>query len=324
MKNLLLACVGMVLAAMAGCDQSGSSESGGGGAATKRIAVIPKGTTHVFWKSVEAGAQAKAKEAGVEVIWKGPLKENDRASQIELVQQFVSQGVDGIVLAPLDNRALLGPVRAATESGIPVVIIDSGLAGEVGKDFISFVATDNYQGGVLAAQAMIKALPAGGDIVVLRYQAGSASTQKREDGFIDTIKAAGNFNIISDNQYGGPTAGDAQQKATNMADLLQQADGIYAPNESTTFGMLLALRQFSLQTTKTFIGFDSSPPLVAALKAGEINALVVQNPHGMGYKSVAVMLDHLDGKAIDGRVDTGVVVLTKDNINDPEIKKLIQ
>lgn len=324
MKALLAAFVCAGLLAVAGCEKSSAPSDEGGKSAVRRIAVIPKGTTHVFWKAVEAGALAKAREAGVEVIWKGPLKESDRVSQIELVQQFISQGVDGIVLAPLDDRALLAPVRQAVGAGIAVAIIDSGLAGEAGKDFISFVATDNYHGGELAAGAMASALPDGGKIVVLRYQAGSDSTQKREDGFIDAIRKAGRFAIISDNQYGGATAGDAQQKAMNMADLLRQADGIYAPNESTTFGMLLALRQLGLAGQKKFVGFDSSPPLIEALGQGQIDALVVQNPYQMGYKGVEAMLSHLSGEKVDARIDTGVTVIDQKNLGDPEVKKLIQ
>src|SRR4051794_18960471 len=123
---------------------TGASASGGG--AGKRIAVIPKGTTHVFWKSVEAGARKAAGEAGVEMIWKGPLKEDDRAEQIKVVEQFVSEGVSGIVLAPLDKEALARPVSSAMGRNIPVVIFDSALTGDAGKDFVSFVATDNKKG----------------------------------------------------------------------------------------------------------------------------------------------------------------------------------
>src|SRR4051812_2463640 len=180
---------------------TGASASGAG----KRIAVIPKGTTHVFWKSVEAGARKAAAETGVEMIWKGPLKEDDRAEQIKVVEQFVSEGVTGIVLAPLDKEALARPVSSAMGRNIPVVIFDSALTGEAPKDFVSFVATDNKKGGQMAGEQLVKLLGGKGKVVLLRYGVGSASTEQREAGFLEAIKANPGISVISDNRYAGPT-----------------------------------------------------------------------------------------------------------------------
>ena len=122
------------------------------------IAVIPKCTVHVFWKAVEAGAREGAKEGGVEMIWKGSLKEDDPAQQIQIVQQFVSEGVGGIVLAPIDDTALRGPVAAAMQKGIPVVIMDSPLRGEPPKDFVCTVSTNNHRAGEMAGEHLEKLL----------------------------------------------------------------------------------------------------------------------------------------------------------------------
>src|SRR6478736_6676788 len=152
-------------------------------AAGEKIAVIPKGTTHSFWKSVEAGAQKAGAELGVEIIWKGPLKEDDRAQQIGVVQQFVASGVNAIVLAPLDDTALRTPVKSAAQHNIPVVIIDSPLKGDNGgKDFVSFVATNNRRGGELGGEELARLLGGKGKVVLLRYAEGSASTAEREAG----------------------------------------------------------------------------------------------------------------------------------------------
>jgi ABC-type sugar transport system substrate-binding protein len=122
-----------------------------------RIAVIPKGTTHEFWKSVHAGAAQAAEEAGnVEIFWKGPLHENDADGQINVVQEFITKRVDGLVLAPLDSQALIAPVNDAKQQGIPTVIFDSGLADE--SIIVSYVATDNYRGGALAAHRLAEVL----------------------------------------------------------------------------------------------------------------------------------------------------------------------
>ena len=168
--------------------KSNSSNAASKGTAPKklRIAVIPKGTTHVFWKSVHAGAENAAKELGdVEVLWKGPLLENDRDGQISVVQDFVTNKVDGICVAPLDKQALIGPVHEAVEAGIPVVIFDSGLQDE--SKIVSYVATDNRKGGALAAKQMAAALGGKGNVIVLRYNAGSESTEQREDGFLEAL-----------------------------------------------------------------------------------------------------------------------------------------
>jgi len=288
------------------------------------IAVIPKGTTHVFWKSVEAGAKKAGTELDVEIIWKGPLEENDRAQQIQVMEQFISQGVDAIALAPLDLKALVKPVKAAADKNIPVVIYDSALEGQPGTDFVSFVATNNETGGRLGGEKLAELLGGKGKVVLLRYMVGSASTVNREKGFLGALAKHPDINVIVDNRYAGPTAGEAKANALNLLDQIRQADGIFCPNESSTMGMLLALQQEGLAGKVRFVGFDASPPLVKALTAGEIDALVVQNPRKMGYTAVKTLVQHLDGEAVETVIDTGVVVVTRDNMNDPEIKPLIE
>ena len=296
----------------------------GADAPKPRIAVIPKGTTHVFWKSVEAGALAAGKELGVEIVWKGPLKENDRAQEIAIVEQFVTEGVSGIVLAPLDDTALKRPVAMALEKKIPVVIIDSALKGEPGRDFLSFVATNNRKGGTMGGTRLAELLGGKGKVSLLRYQVGSASTDEREAGFMEAIAKHPDIQVVVDNRYAGATAGEAKTAAMNMIDRLKESDGVFCPNESSTFGMLLALRQNNLAGKIKFVGFDTSPVLLDALKKGEINALVAQDPQKMGYLGVKTLVEHLRGQKVDALVDTGVTLVTPDNLAAPEIKKILQ
>ena len=204
----------MVFFFLISCDSGDIKSPDEGTDSALEIAVVPKGTTHEFWKSIHAGAQQAASETGVEILWKGPQKEDDRAQQITVVEDFISRGVDGIVLAPLDDRALMRPVRDAVAEKIPVVIIDSALQGE---DFISFVATDNYKGGVLAARRMGELLQGIADIFMIRYQAGSASTTKREAGFLDTVKQEfPDLNLLVQDQYAGSTTETAYQLAETL------------------------------------------------------------------------------------------------------------
>ncbi len=287
-----------------------------------KIAVIPKGTTHEFWKSIHAGAQQAAIEYGVDILWKGPQKEDDRAQQITVVEDFISRGVDGIVLAPLDDRALMRPVRDAAREKIPVVIIDSALQGE---DFISFVATDNYQGGVLAGRRMGELLQDKGNIFMIRYQAGSASTTKREAGFLDTMnKEFPGVNFLVQDQYAGSTTETAYQLGENLLNRFPDVAGIFCPNESSTFGMLRALQEAGKAGMIVFIGFDSSPKLVQGLKEGHIQGLVLQDPVKMGYLGVRQMVLHLKGQQIETRIDTGVYMVTNENMEDPRMQSLLK
>jgi ribose transport system substrate-binding protein len=306
---------------LAACAKKSTDASGPQGGKTLSIAVIPKGTTHEFWKSIHAGAVRAAKELGVDVTWKGPQKEDDRAQQITVVEDFISRGVDGIVLAPLDDRALMRPVQDAMREKIPVVIIDSALQG---SDYVSYVATDNFKGGVLAARRLGESLHGKGRIFLIRYQEGSASTTQREAGFYDTVtKEFPGLTVLVKDQYAGATTETAYQLAENLLSRFPDVEGVFTPNESSTFGMLRALQESRLAGKVVFVGFDSSPKLVQGLRDGDIQGLVIQNPAKMGYLGVKTIVAYIHGETVEKVVDTGVVLATPDNMDSPEIKALL-
>jgi len=312
-----LALIGAVVLAI-GCERTPQP------AGALRLAVIPKGTTHVFWKSVEAGAKKAGQEEQVQIIWKGPLTENDAAQQIALVEQFATEGVSGIVLAPLDANSLRRPVQQAMARKVPVVIYDSGLSGEPGKDFVSFVATDNRKGGTLAGEELVRLLGGKGKVVLLRYNVGSASTDEREKGFLEVMAKYPGIVMLEKDRYGGATVGEAQKNAENLLDKLKECDGIFCPNESSTLGMLNALKANGLAGKKKFVGFDATPALVTALKAGEVQALVAQNPTHMGYTAVKTMVRHLRGEKVEPVIDTGCELVTLENLDTPKIKAMVE
>ena len=319
-RNLLALLCSLCLVAPLSCTP------GKGGAASGKItiAVIPKGTTHEFWKSVHAGAVKASKELGVDIVWKGPVKEDDLKDQIDVVQSFTAQGVSGIVLAPLNDKALGGAVKAAVGAKIPVVVFDSDLQG---KEHTSFVATDNVAAGRLAGEALGKLLGGKGKVVLLRYQEGSASTANREQGFLEGIKKTPDVQIVSDNQYGGATTESAFSTSERILGAQKAADGgvngVFCPNESTTFGMLLALQKAGLAGKIKLVGFDSSPKLVAGLASGQIDGLVLQDPFNIGYLAVKTMVQHLRGEKVPERIDTGARLVTKENMNEPATKELL-
>jgi len=313
--SLLAALFALAAATLAGAD------------APLTIAVIPKGTTHEYWKSINAGAvkaqrELAAKGITVNIIWKGPLKEDDREQQIQVVENFISQNVSAIVLAPLDDKALVAPVEEAAGAKIPVVIIDSGLQT---KTFASFVATDNREGGRIAARELGKMLDGQGNVIMLRYAVGSASTVEREEGFLEIM--AKNFpaiKLISTDQHAGATRESAKTISENLLNKFgPQVNGIFAANESAASGMLLALRDAGLAGKVKFVAFDSGETLNDGLQKGEVDGMVVQNPVRMGYLGVLTAVSAIRGEKFDAHIDTGVGFVTKANFDSPEMADMV-
>jgi ribose transport system substrate-binding protein len=293
-----------------------------------RIAMVPKGSTHEHWKRVKLGAEKAAAEyraAGVpvEILWKAPIREDDREQQVEVVEGFVSQGVSGLILAPLDSHALMRPVEEAARAGIPTVIFDSALADPAKA--ISYVSTDNGKGGRLAATRMGELLKGTGTVLMLRYQEGSAATEEREQGFLDELKTRfPGVTVISSDQYAGATRDTAKRASENLLNrYAERVNGIFTPNESSTAGMLLALQDIRKAGAITFVGFDYSSAFVAPLERGEIQGFVVQHPVNMGYLSVRTMVEHLQGRQVPRTVDTGVKLVTRDTLNAPDVRAVI-
>jgi ribose transport system substrate-binding protein len=284
-----------------------------------RIAVIPKGTTHEFWKSVHYGAEKAAEELGnVEVLWKGPLQENDRQGQINVMRDFVTQQVDGICLAPLDSSALIPSVEEAHEAGIPVVIFDSGLDDET--NIVTYVATDNYNGGKLAAEQLVSAMGGKGDVILLRYNQGSESTEQRENGFLDALKNDyPEVNILVDNEYAGTTLKESQDKAIQVIGKHKDTvDGVFAVCEPNAAGVLKALEELELTGKVKFVAFDPNAELVKGLEAGSVHGIVLQDPVKMGYEAVMAM-----ARALNKRIVTGEHVATPENRGTDDMKRLL-
>lgn len=291
------------------------------------IAVIPKGTTHEFWKSINAGAakaeqELNAKGFKVNIVWKGPLREDDRDQQIQVVENFTTRRVSGIVLAPLDSQAMVRPVNTAVQSGVPVVIMDSDLKSD---KYVSFVATDNFKGGQLAGEHMAKLLNGKGNVILLRYAVGSASTEAREAGFLDALKKHPDIKLLSADQYAGATRELAYQASQNLLNRFSRdVNGIFCPCEPPTIAMTKALKDIGKAGGKVkMIGFDAGSQSVQDMKNGDVQGLVVQNPVLMGYLSVMKMAEHLEGKPVEKRIDTGVVLVSPENMEQPAIKELL-
>jgi len=293
------------------------------------IAVIPKSTGGEFWETVGQGARAAARDLDVSMKWEGTLTETEIAEQNKIIENIINLGVDGIALAPLNKKAMRKSVENAVAAGIPVVILDSAVEGNA---YVSFVATNNLEGGRLAGRHMIKLLGnKKGNVMVLRFVQGTGSTEARAKGFIEAVTAAGIKVVADPYPEDGTVAGAKKAAANTLEGFIKnnklQLDGIFACNLYTALGMAAALddlRKSGIEVHASFIGFDTSPRLISELQQGKINALISQNPRKMGYLAVETLVKHLRGKSVPKLVDTGVELVTKQRLEkDPSIRKLV-
>ena len=322
-------CVWAVVTAVliGGCGPSSRSTSIGDasdGPDGLRIAVIPKGTSHEFWKSVHFGAEKAAKELGnVEVVWRGPVVESDTGSQIEVVKNMITMQVDGIVLAPNQKGGLVDAVDEAISEGIPVVIFDSGL--DEGPEIVSYVATDNYKGGQLAAKQMAEAIGEKGNVILLRYLAGSESTEQREKGFLDGLKEYPDVRVVSSDQRGGDNATQSKEKVDQLLQVHgQDLAGIFAVCEPNANGTLEALRNAGVNGKVKFIAFDPSDALIEALGDGSCSGIVLQDPVEMGYRSVLTIVQAINGEPAEPFTSTGEYVATPANMSESRMQELLK
>jgi len=253
-----------------------------------------------------------------------------------LIDRNIANEVSGIVLAPQHSKTMVAPVERAVNQGMPVLIIDSGLENQ--DIIVQYVSTNNYHGGELAAQHLLKILAEQGkpapSLILFRYQVGSESTDQREKGFEDVVdrtieeqKKAGKPTVtwLSRDKFAGATKDSARREAEPLLNNLRDKgiDGMFAPNESSASGTVDALRSLDLNKKLRLVGFDSSAPLLQALRDGDIDALILQDPYRMGYLGVWNLVHHLEGYKIEPKVmSTGEYVITKDNLDDQSTREL--
>ena len=246
------------------------------------VGVVPKGANHIFWQTVHAGAIKAGREFGFEIEWNAPTLEVDSHRQIEIVDSMINRRLKGIVLAPVDRRALAGPVERAARQGVPVSIFDSAVDSD---QIVSYVATDNTEGGRMAARRMAEVLGGKGKVAIIGFMPGSASTMEREHGFEDEMRSRFPGIQIVGLQFGMADRAKAMAATENMLTAHPDLAGVFADNESSSAGALQALRGRQARSVK-LVAFDASDQLIDALREGAIDSLVVQNPFRMGYEAV--------------------------------------
>lgn len=316
-KKMLLMII--ISSTIISCGPSQKTASTQPGQKTIEIAVIPKSFSHQFWLTVKAGADQAGKELGVKIVWQGTAKETEIEQQINIVQDMINRGVSAIVLAASDANALIGIVETAINKGIPVITIDSGVNSDKP---LSFVATDNVAGAKIAADTLAKLIGEQGEVGLIPFVAGAATSEMRERGFKEGIAHYPNIKLVS-TLYSDSNVAKAMDVTNDMLTSFPNIKGIFAANESSAVGCAQAIRSKGKVGQVKIVAFDAAEEEIQALKEGVIQALIVQNPFKMGYLGVKSAYDAIQGKPIEKRIDTGVTVVTSENLNDPEIQKLL-
>ncbi|GAB4071323.1 ABC transporter substrate-binding protein [Ancylobacter sonchi] len=288
------------------------------------IAVIVKTVNSTFWQNVQKGADAALKEAGGAntLTFQGPASESAIADQVNMVENAVNRGVAGIVLAPSDPDALVPAVKKAWEARIPVVIVDSQLAKGAEQYYQSFLATDNRKAGELAAKALIDKVGTEGKIAVMSYVAGAGSEIGRVGGFTDYIKANSKLQIVGP-FYSQSQMATALNQTTDVLAANADLKGIFGANEPTAIGMARAIKQAGKSGKIVAVGFDGNQDLQEFVKDGTLTAIVVQGSFQMGDLGVKTVSKLIGKQKVEKFVDTGAVVVTKANIDQPEAKNVL-
>ncbi len=284
------------LLALAGCQRQHK----------RTIAVVPKATSHLFWVNVEKGVRAAGEDLDVEVLWNGAPAETDYARQVQILDSMISRRVDGIAVAATERKILVSTIDRAMAARIPVVVFDSGVDTE---NITSFLATNNYEGGAIAARELAKAVGIQGDIGLLMHAPGSTSTMDREKGFEETLAKEFPQLKITTRQYSMSDRAKGRASAENMLTANPRLAGIFASAEPGSVGASLAIRARERVGQVKLVTFDSSDTLVEDCRTGVIQAMIVQDPFQIGYQAVKTVVDALDGKSPPSRIDLSAQVL---------------
>jgi ribose transport system substrate-binding protein len=292
-------------------------------AADKEIAVIVKTANSDFWQNVKKGAEnAASGMKGYTATFQGAASDTDLAGQVALVENAVNRKVAGIVLAPSDPDALIPAIKKAWEAKIPVILIDSAAADSGKQYYQSFLATDNKKAGELCAQALIDKIGTTGKVAIMSYTAGSGSEIGRVGGFRKYLETHSKLQIVGP-FYSNSQMGTALNQTTDVLAANADLKGIFGANEPTAIGMGRALVQSGKAGKVTAIGFDGNGDLQGFVKDGTIEAIAVQSAYQMGNLGVKTAVEVSQGKTVPKFLDTGVVMVTKKNIDTPEAKNVL-
>ena len=284
--------------------------------AAECIGVVTAGGGQGFWRSVIKGANQAGKELDIKIYARGAIDEVNVEGQRSIIESAIKLGCTGLVLAP-NSKEQKKEVAQLKAQGIPTVFIDR----DIGGDRISIIKTENYLAGEKAGIKMAKALRGKGKIALLRMNENVIATTSRENGFIKAATSEG-LEIVVD-QYIGIRVGETRTKAYQILKESPDIDGIFTPNESTSIGVMKALERLKKSGKVVHIGFDAPEIMIEALKSHHIYGFIVQHPFQMGYLGVYTVHSAMHGKVVKQKINTDAVFVNRENINHPEIRKML-
>jgi ribose transport system substrate-binding protein len=280
------------------------------------IGVVPA-SAQLFWSQVKAGALQAGLDVGVEIYFRGPIREGSVEVQAQLIDKVVARGCKALVIAP-SGAELNAKVRALKARGIPTIYIDRDAGG---SEVRALIATNNYRAGQLAGQHLGQALRGKGRVGVMQMSPAATSTSERRRGFIQAVRAAG-LTIVFDQPLGGNP--DTTFKV--LREQLPQLDALFTTNGSTTRETHAALLRLQATGQLLHVGFDTGQVLLDALRAGQIDALVVQQPYAMGYQGVRLAERAMREPRVATprqHIELDAVLVTRERLDSPEVKALL-
>jgi ribose transport system substrate-binding protein len=279
------------------------------------IAVMTVGGGH-FWNEVKKGALQAGKEIDVNIYHRAPIDEANVNGQKKAIRSAIQRGCNGFVIAP-NTQEINKIATQFKKQNIPTVYIDR----DYGGDRLSIISTNNYLAGKFAGEEMVKALKGKGKVAIFRLSKEIVSTTAREEGFIKAVTIGG-LEVVFE-KYVGTRVGNAREHSLKILKKMNNIDGIFTPNETTTLGVLINLENLNKYNKIIHIGFDSHKRMIDSLKENNLYGFIVQNPFQMGYQGVHNVYKAMKGHKIDNTIDTKVIFINNDNINNPTIKKML-
>jgi ribose transport system substrate-binding protein len=286
------------------------------------LAVIPKSVGLDYWSKVHAGAScAVSQMRGVAVTWNGVTDETDVVGQLDLLNNYAAQGVNGLVYAATDATAMSEVSTSATKAGIKVVGIDSGTQPQPSN--VPLLETDNVAAAKLAADELARAIGSGGGkVAIIAFHAGTQTNDQRVQGFEEGLKRHPNLHVAGI-QYSQNDYNTALTVTANVLTANPDLKGLFAANESSDIGAVEAVRLAHKVGKVKIIGWDTSPDEVQGVSKGIVSGLISQNPFRMGYDGVRTAVGLLRHQVSPRNENTGVVVVTKSNLNNPKVRQFI-
>ena len=325
-RAALMAGLLAVTATVTACGSSGSGASSPGGGSAKStvkgakytIAVVPKSVGLFYWGTVHAGAEAAASKYHVNIVWKGTATETDVSGQVNILQDFITSHISGIAFAATDAHGLVATAQAAQKAGVPVVNIDSGISPQGPP----LVATDNVTAASKAADILTQLIGGSGQVALLPFVPSAATSIQRQQGFEQELTKHSGVKLVAV-KYDQSDISTALSETENILTSHPNLKGIFAANEPGVIGAVHALIERGLIGKVKVVGFDNAPDEVSALGSGQVQALIIQNPFQIGYQGVAEVSSLLQHHSVPHSVDTGSIVATKANMNQPSVHKLL-